>query len=129
MIVKHFLFAFFALAFLLFPASALAQENASDALEPEAALTGNVSNAELNATGSEIPVLEQVSDKGIYKVQLRWPNVVVDPQDAIQIELVFLNASAPEPSSATIPQREGNATGSGSEAGLTVPGSGTFAPV
>lgn len=129
MTVRHLVFAFFALACLLIPLSAFAQENASDALEPEATLTENVSNAELNSTSSDIPILEQVSDKGIYKVQLRWPTVVVDSQNAIQIELVFLNASAPEPSSATIPQREGNATGSGTEAGLTVPGSETEEPL
>jgi hypothetical protein len=129
MTAKRLVFAFFTLPFLLLPLSAFAQENASDALEPEATLTEDVNNAELNSTSSDIPVLEQESDKGIYKVQLRWPTVVVDPQDAIQIELVFLNASAPEPSSATVPQREGNATGSGTEAGLTVPGSETDEPL
>ncbi|HET6779605.1 MAG TPA: hypothetical protein VFH09_00420, partial [Nitrososphaera sp.] len=39
----------------------------------------------------------------------------------LQVELVFINASASLPTNNTIPEREGNATGSGTEAGLTVP--------
>jgi hypothetical protein len=76
---------------------------------------------ELNATGTDAPVLEQISDKGIYRVQLKWPLTFTDPQNALQVEIVFLNASAPLPTNNTIPQREGNETGSGTEAGLTVP--------
>ncbi len=75
----------------------------------------------LNATGTSAPVLEKVSDKGIYKVQLLWPQTINDAQNALQVEIDFYNASAPAPTSATIPEREGNATGSGIEAGATVP--------
>jgi predicted secreted protein with PEFG-CTERM motif len=76
---------------------------------------------QLNATGSSAPVLEKISDKGIYKVQLLWPQTINDAQNALQVEIDFYNASAPAPTSATIPQKEGNATGSGTEAGMTVP--------
>jgi hypothetical protein len=76
---------------------------------------------QLNATGSDVPVLERISDKGIYNVQLKWPETIDDAQNALQVELVFINASASLPTNNTIPEREGNATGSGTEAGLTVP--------
>ena len=67
-------------------------------------------------------MLEQISEKGIYSVQLKWPQTITDAENALQVEIVFNNASAPMPTNTTIPQREGNATGSGTEAGLTVPG-------
>jgi hypothetical protein len=76
---------------------------------------------QLNSTSTDIPILEQLSEKGIYKVQLKWPQTVEDAQGAIQVEIVFLNASAPPATNTTVPQNEGNATGSGIEAGLTVP--------
>jgi hypothetical protein len=76
---------------------------------------------ELNTTSSNIPVLEQLSEKGNYRVQLKWPQTIDDAQNALQVEIVFVNASAPLPTNNTIPEREGNATGSGTEAGLTVP--------
>jgi len=64
---------------------------------------------ELDAPGDE-PVLEQLSEKGIYNVLLRWPQ---DPVSGggLQIEIVFLNASAPEPTPENIPQTETNDTG------------------
>jgi predicted secreted protein with PEFG-CTERM motif len=78
---------------------------------------------QLNATGTNAapPALENISDKGIYKVQLLWPQTINDAQNALQVEIDFYNASAPPPTSATIPEKEGNATGSGTEAGMTVP--------
>jgi hypothetical protein len=76
---------------------------------------------QLNATSTEAPVLQKISDKGIYNVQLKWPEPVDDAQNALQVELVFVNASAPLPTNNTIPETEGNASGSGTEAGLTVP--------
>jgi hypothetical protein len=78
-------------------------------------------STELNATGTNLPVLEKISDKGIYDVQLKWPQTVDDAQNALQVEIVFVNASASSPTNNTIPERESNATGSGTEAGLTVP--------
>lgn len=77
---------------------------------------------QLNATGIEAPVLEKISDKGIYNVQLKWPETVDDAQNSLQVEIVFVNASAPLPTNNTIPETEGNASGSGgTEVGLTVP--------
>ena len=91
-------------------------------LMPPSPLFAQQDNAtQLNTTSTDVPVLEQVSEKGIYRVQLKWPQTVTDVENALQVEIVFNNASAPMPTSTTIPQREGNATGSGTEAGLTVP--------
>jgi hypothetical protein len=108
------------LALLLLP-PAFAQEK----VEPEAALDGaEDDNLSLNATdtdGEEVPILEQVSDKGIYRVQLRWAQLPLNPEDAFELEVVFLNASSPRANSTSFPQAESNVSGSGSEAGATVP--------
>jgi hypothetical protein len=76
---------------------------------------------QLNITSTDAPVLQQVSEKGIYLVELKWPQVVADAEDALQVEIVFNNASAPTPTSNTIPQREDNFTDSGIEDAQTVP--------
>jgi hypothetical protein len=75
----------------------------------------------LNSTSTDLPILEQLSEKGIYKVQLKWPQPVDDAQGALQVELAFLNASASNPANNTVPQNEGNTSGSGREDSLTVP--------
>jgi hypothetical protein len=75
----------------------------------------------LNVTSTDVPVLQQVSEKGIYLVELKWPLVYSDAEDSLQVELVFNNASAPPPTSDTIPQREDNFTDSGIEDTRTVP--------
>jgi hypothetical protein len=110
------------LALLLPPA--FAQEK----VEPEGALdSAEDDNLNLNATdtdGKEVPILEQVSDKGIYRVQLRWAQLPLNPEDAFTLEVVFLNASSPRANSTSFPQTESNLTGfgPGSEPGATVPG-------
>lgn len=76
----------------------------------------------LNTTDSGIPILEKVSEKGIYRVQLKWPQVQVNPDNAFDLEIVFLNASAPQVNN-TAQQGETNFTGSGNEVGMTTPGS------
>src|SRR5919107_2685352 len=76
---------------------------------------------QLNATSTDVPVLEQISEKGIYRVELKWPQTITDVEDALQVEIVFNNASAPMPTSNTIPQREDNFTDSGIEDARTVP--------
>jgi hypothetical protein len=76
---------------------------------------------QMNITSTDAPVLQQVSEKGIYLVELKWPQVVADAEDALQVEIVFNNASAPAPTSNTIPQREDNFTDSGIEDAQTVP--------
>lgn len=65
----------------------------------------------LEAIDSDVPVLENVSEKGIFTVQLRWPQVPLNPEGAFQIQAVFLNASAPPPSPETIPQDRTNQSG------------------
>ena len=75
----------------------------------------------LNVTNTDVPVLQQVSEKGIYLVELKWPLTYTDPENSLQVELVFNNASAPPPTSDTIPQREDNFTDSGLEDTRTVP--------
>ena len=75
----------------------------------------------LNITNTDVPVLQQVSEKGIYLVELKWPLTYTDPENSLQVELVFNNASAPPPTSNTIPQREDNFTDSGLEDTRTVP--------
>ncbi|MDQ3947953.1 MAG: hypothetical protein M3275_10140 [Thermoproteota archaeon] len=107
---KHYyLLSVVALAFIiaasLLPSSFAQQDNAT----------------QLNATSTDVPVLEQISEKGIYRVELKWPQTITDVEDALQVEIVFNNASAPMPTENTIPESEGNETGVGTEAGLTVP--------
>src|ERR687896_2457626 len=100
-------------------AAALAFIIAASLLPPSFAQQDN--STQLNATSTDVPVLEQISDKGIYRVELKWPQTITDVEDALQIEIVFNNASAPMPTENTIPESEGNETGVGTEAGLTVP--------
>jgi hypothetical protein len=104
---------------LVVAAAALAFITATSLLPPLFAQQDNAT--QLNATSTDVPVLEQISEKGIYRVQLKWPQTISDVEDALQVEIVFNNASAPMPTNATIPEGEGNETGSGTEAGLTVP--------
>jgi hypothetical protein len=109
-VAKHYyLLSVVALAFIiaasLLPSSFAQQDNAT----------------QLNATSTDVPVLEQISEKGIYRVELKWPHTITDVEDALQVEIVFNNASAPMPTENTIPESEGNETGVGTEAGLTVP--------
>jgi hypothetical protein len=109
-VAKHYyLLSVVALAFIiaasLLPSSFAQQDNAT----------------QLNATSTDVPVLEQISEKGIYRVELKWPQTITDVEDALQVEIVFNNASAPLPTNTTIPQREGNETGVGTEVGVTVP--------
>jgi hypothetical protein len=95
------------LALLLLFLPAFAQENNTQ------------DDLQLGGSTNEEPVLEQQSEKGIYNVLLRWPQ---DPasQGGLQIELVFLNASAPKPTPENIPQTETNATG------MSTPGASGF---
>lgn len=115
--MKHLLLAIIISSVFSLPvALSFAQQD----IEPRAVLNGaEDKDQSLNSTSTDTPLLEKVSDKGIYKVQLRWPQVPLSADNSIDLQLVFLNASA---SNATLPEREGNFSGSGSEAGLTVPG-------
>lgn len=77
-----------------------------------------------NQTSGE-PILEQVSGKGIYRVLFRWPTQVLNQESGLEVEIVFLNASAPAPTSENIPQTETNYTGASTPnaSGFNVPGS------
>ena len=66
---------------------------------------------QVNSTSGE-PVLEQLSEKGIYNVMLKWPVQVSNPLGGIEVEILFLNASAPEPS-------QQNATAAGTDTNET----------
>jgi hypothetical protein len=105
--------------YLLVVAAALAFVTAASLLPPLFAQQDN--STQLNATSTDVPVLQQVSEKGIYRVELKWPQTVSDVEDALQVEIVFNNASAPPPTSDTIPQTEDNLTDSGIEDARTVP--------
>ncbi len=102
-----FLF-FFITAVMLFPSIFAFGQNTS---------TGNIQNGATNNTNSSAntsqpPIATKVSDKGIYQVQLSFistlpmqsPNLL--PKSGFQMEIDFLNATAPAPTSKTIPQKE-----------------------
>lgn len=75
----------------------------------------------LDALDSDIPLLENVSERGIFTVQLRWPEVPLNPDGSFQVQAVFLNASAPDPSLESIPQGRTNLSGqSPTDAGMFV---------
>jgi hypothetical protein len=113
------------LMILSFPAYAQdlpGRENEGKQLEPP----GNVSNSTdqedvvLNTTTTDIPVLEKLTDKGSYKVQLRWgqpPSLL--PENGFDMEIVFLNASSPPASPQTFPATETNETGAATRMGAT----------
>lgn len=107
-IIRHLaLAAPLALIVLFIPA--FAQE---DLVEPRGTLKNTTEGGLLNATGSDEPLLEQTSEKGIYLVEIRWPQDPVSvSQRLLQIEMAFLNASSPRPSAENFPQTETNTTG------------------
>ena len=74
-------------------------------------------DVQLNGTDSEVPMLEQTSEKGIYLVQLRWAQLQLDPNDAIALEIVFLNASIPRDINEIEPPVEGRPTNETVQAG------------
>jgi hypothetical protein len=91
-------------------------------LEPPGNISASYNQKEivLNTTSTDIPVLEKLSDKGSYKVQLRWgqpPSLL--PGDGFDMEIVFLNASAPPASLQTFPTTETNETGGATTMGST----------
>lgn len=98
------------LAILLYCIPALAQESLDE-------VENSIS---LNST-SGMPLLEKISDKGIYLVQLRWPQLTLDPNNELVFQIFFLNASAPTGANGTIAPPGSNLTKSGTETGLYVP--------
>jgi hypothetical protein len=79
-------------------------------------------NPNLNTTGSDVPLLQKMSDKGLYLVQIAWPQLPLNPDGAFDLQIFFLNATHPTGTNGTVVQPETNYTGSGSEGGaFTVP--------
>ncbi len=75
----------------------------SQTIEPGNLGSSNDSQGTENQTSSpKLPILTEISDKGTYKVELRWssPADIQSPailsQDGFDLELLFLNASAQE---------------------------------
>jgi hypothetical protein len=131
---KHYYeFGVTALVFIitagLLPSSVFAQQDDSqqsnatgtDTLFGQSPVPSDDTSTGLNVTSTDAPVLQQVSEKGIYLVELKWPLTYTDAENSLQVELVFNNVSAPPPTSDTIPQTEDNFTDSGVEDTRTVP--------
>jgi hypothetical protein len=69
-------------------------------------------DTQLKSSSTNLPILTKVSDNRIYKIQLRWSNPLgiqspnILPKNGFDMEILFLNATAPEPTNQTIPQKE-----------------------
>lgn len=113
------------LVIISFPAYAQdspGRENEEKQVEPpgNVSVSPNQKDIVLNTTAKDIPVIEKLSDKGTYKVQLRWgqpPSLL--PENGFDMEIVFLNASAPPASPQTFPTTETNQTGGPTTMGAT----------
>ena len=72
--------------------------------------TGLIQSA--NNSNSTIPVMTKISKNGTYVVQLKWSNPTslqspnIPANKGFDMEVVFLNSSAPTPNSKTVPQLE-----------------------
>ena len=110
------------LAYPVYAQDSQGRENEEKQLEPpgNVSVPSNQEDIVLNTTSTNIPVIEQLSDKGTYKVQLRWgqpPSLL--PENGFDMEIVFLNASAPPASPQTFPMTETNETGGPTTMGAT----------
>jgi hypothetical protein len=121
------LFGIGMLVILSLPAHAqdsLGAENEEGQLNPPGNLSGSTDQRDivLNTTSTDIPVLEKLSDKGTYIVQLRWsqaPSLL--PEDGFDMEIIFLNASAPRATTQTFPTTETNQSETVGSTGYTDP--------
>jgi hypothetical protein len=89
------------------------KESKGEQLEPPGNISvlSNQGEIVLNTTKTDIPVLEKISDNGTYRVQIRWgqpPSLL--PENGFDMEIVFLNASAPPATLQTFPTTETNET-------------------
>ena len=89
------------------------EESEEEQLEPPGNISvpSNQSDIVLNTTKTDIPVLEKISDNGTYRVQIRWgqpPSLL--PENGFDMEIIFLNASAPPATLQTFPTTETNET-------------------
>jgi hypothetical protein len=69
----------------------------------------------IEALDSGAPMIQNVSERGIFVVQLQWPEIPLNPQGAFLVEAIFLDASAPPPSPDTVPQARTNISGQSPE--------------
>jgi hypothetical protein len=97
-------------------------ENEERQLNPPGNVSGSTDQRDivLNTTSTDIPVLEKLSDKGTYIVQLRWsqaPSLL--PEDGFDMEIIFLNASAPRATTQSFPTTETNQSEGSSTMGST----------
>ena len=82
-------------------------------LEPPANMTGLMpaNTTELDVEGVQRPIVEKLSDNGQYNIQLRWnPNPSIIPRQGFDMQILFLNPSAPEDMAEVIPKTETNFT-------------------
>jgi len=98
------------------------KESEEEQLEPPGNISvpSNQGDIVLNTTKTDIPVLEKISDNGTYRVQIRWgqpPSLL--PENGFDMEIVFLNASAPPATLQTFPTTETNQSESASTMGST----------
>jgi hypothetical protein len=76
----------------------------------------NSGSAENQTSSPRLPIITEVSDKGTYKVELRWssPLDIQSPailsKDGFDMELLFLNASSPEATPQTMQGNNSNLT-------------------
>ncbi|MFL6510675.1 MAG: hypothetical protein ACJ700_05755, partial [Nitrososphaera sp.] len=78
--------------YLLGVVAALVFVTAASLLPPPPLFAQQDNATQLNTTSTDVPVLEQISEKGIYRVQLKWPQTISDVEHALQVEIVFNNA-------------------------------------
>jgi hypothetical protein len=89
-------------------------QNEEQALEVPGNVSSNIDTKDtvLNKTGTDLPILEQLSDKGNYLIQVRWGQ---DPSllaaSGFDMEIVFLNTSESEATPESFPIKETNVTG------------------
>lgn len=89
-------------------------QNEEQVLEPPGNISSNIDTKDtvLNKTGTDLPILEKLSDKGNYLIQVRWGQ---DPSllaaRGFDMEIVFLNASESEATPESFPTKETNVTG------------------
>ena len=89
-------------------------QNEEQVLEPPGNISSSIDTKDtvLNKTGTDLPILEKLSDKGNYLIQVRWGQ---DPSllaaRGFDMEIVFLNASESEATPESFPIKETNVTG------------------
>ena len=110
------------LSFPVYAQDLPSRESEEEQLEPPGniSVSSNQSDIVLNTTKTDIPVLEKISDNGTYRVQIRWgqsPSLL--PENGFDMEIVFLNASAPPSTSQTFPTKETTEMGDPSTMGST----------